>query len=73
MPSTTSTHHIPYPSESERPDVPADLQAIAERVDEVLPQHLAGTSGPPSVGAVLPDGTHVAALRDGDVYYQYVT
>jgi len=71
MPDVTSTHHIPYPMEDERPDVPADMQALAERVDEVLTQRFAGTGGPPKVGDTLPDGTSVAVLRHGDVYYQY--
>lgn len=72
MPDQTVVHHIPYPMEGERPDVPADLQALAEKVDEILPQRFVGTGGPPQVGDTLDDGTHVAVLRDGDIYYQYV-
>ena len=71
MPDMTSKFDIPYPVEGDRPDVPQDMQALADRVDEVLKQHLSGTGGPPQVGDTLPDGTHVAALRHGDVYYQY--
>jgi len=73
MPDLTTVHGIPYPSETDRPDVPADLGAIARRVDEILPQHFQGTGGPPNVGDTTTHGDHVGILRHGDVYYQHAT
>ena len=71
MPDQTQALRLPYPLEDERPDVPSDMKALAEAVDAALTQHFAGTGPPPSVGDTLPDGTHVAVLRHGDVYYLY--
>lgn len=73
MPDYTYVHDIPYPTEMERPDVPADMQSLANRVDEILNQRFTGTGAPPNVGDTLPDGTTVAVLRHKDVYYRYTT
>lgn len=32
----TPNHQLPYPAESDEPDVPADIYALANRLDSVL-------------------------------------
>jgi hypothetical protein len=71
MADTTTVHNIPYPEEGDRPDVPVDMKALADKIDTELPQFFSGTSAPPSVGDTLPDGTVVAVIRGGDLYFQY--
>jgi hypothetical protein len=63
---------LPYPELNDPVDVPGDIEKLAERVDDVLPRSLNGSGGPPSIGDTLPDGTTLADLRHGDIYYQHV-
>lgn len=57
---TTPTHGFPFPTLGDVPNVPADMQALAEAVDATMPTTAAGVVTVPAPSAV-PGGTGATA------------
>lgn len=57
---TTTVHHIPYPEPADVPNIPADMQSLAEKVDDSLDNTL----------KVVPDTAGRPTHASGRLIYQ---
>lgn len=56
MPDTGAPHNLPYPEGADAPNVPADLQALAQATNDAIPWIQSGTT------SATGDGTDGAAV-----------
>lgn len=71
MGSTTSIHGLPYPSETDAPDGPTQIQALAAALDLTLPVSSTSTpSSTPNGLAWLNPTTGVLEVSDGSAWHQ---